>query len=601
MHFSFEAVPKSESWYQTYQRQDEGDEYYYYSEFDRKPFLLPYEIDNFHEILQKSIQNSSIHKKKGGAPRGRGRANVGSRSPRKSPRCHASTLAIMSTIIKRREPPSNLAPIEEESVAKAKQVLSDTAKSEKKNSQEKSDVDEDLKEIVKNIDEMLSCDDDDLNDLESFEVDLLKNDDEVIEPRSESAGPPNDLIDLLSNCQDLPNNCVENSSCASSDCGENSECPMKRRKKKRKNKTGWPGNKMRRKLHIKNLSEELQRELDKVQENKAQESVDVTNTETVDLEKEDSSHVPQDEIETENETGKENEQVLNKIVCRKKKGRRTKSGESKECNETADETESKNAIKSIINKCKVEEEESESRDGKEMRHFKETLSSISEDSVATMSNNENFFTQERNSSEKSSPAKFARKRKNTTSSEASQNTEAEASSRQQSSVGSSPKKRKESNENHEVRPENAGGRRGPRKLSKNNSKSNSKEMQTPPSSYSKSRKESILVANEKLRLKKVKQNSSVMSELLNGDIDAARASPGASSDVDQRRSSIDFQPVVRVMKIEDQVDIDGSSVISVAVASNRRLRSSSSPRSSMQPPKKRSKTNQRKRHWLKNS
>lgn len=653
LHYSFEAVPKSESWYQTYQRQDEGEEFYYYSEVDRKPFLLPYEIENFHEILQKSIQNSSIHRKRG--RKGGVRVNPGSpksRSPRKSPRCHASTLAIMSTIIRRREQPSNLVPIEEEPAPKSKSAPVDTAKTDKKsNSHDKSDVDEDLKEIVKNIDEMLSCDDDDMDDLDSFEVDLIKNGgDDIVEPKSEPAGPPNDLLDLLNNCHDIP----ENSSCASSDCGENSEFPTKRRKKKRKNKTGWPGNKMRRKLHIKNLSEELQRELEKAQEKKLEDSVSVSNAEAdVEMAEEDSSHAPtkdQEEVETENETGKENEQVLlNKIVCRKKRGRRTKSKESKELRnaESADETtESKNAsIKSVcISKfSKVEEDERDDEtrdDGKNdarRTDCKETLSSISEDSEASLSNNDNFCTQEavtpNSAVEKSSPAKFGRKRKNTTSSEASQSTEAESSSQRHrnSSFGSSPVKRlkeevgagdgRELHLRASAPPNNSNGSSGSglKKGQKRSSSSklqpshnSSSRIQTPPSSCSKSSSQesgsfSVTSGVEKRRLKKVRRNFSVSSELPNGDIDAVRASPPcvASSDVDQRRSSIDFQPVVRVMKIEDQVDIDTSSggVISAAVASNRRLRSSSSPRSSMQPPRKRCCKSQfqRKRPWLKNS
>ena len=56
MQFSFEAIPKSEPWYQTYQRQDEGAEFWHYfsEEASQKPFLLPYEIENFHEILTRN-------------------------------------------------------------------------------------------------------------------------------------------------------------------------------------------------------------------------------------------------------------------------------------------------------------------------------------------------------------------------------------------------------------------------------------------------------------------------------------------------------------------------------------------------------------------
>lgn len=75
----------------------------------------------------------------------------------------------------------------------------------------------------------------------------------------------------------------------------------------------------------------------------------------------------------------------------------------------------------------------------------------------------------------------------------------------------------------------------------------------------------------------------------------------ATSELEQRRSSIEFQPVVRMMKIDDQVEMDHS-ILSVTIASNRRLRSSSSPRSNTQPPKKRLKNNRGQfGRWLKSS
>lgn len=162
MQFSFEAIPKSEPWYQTYQRQDDGDEFWHhFSESNvPKPFLLPYEIENFHETLMKRLQKFE------GRRRSRGRGSCVGRSPRKSPRCHASTLAIMSTIIRKREQQQqqhtpNLTVIDEENPVK----LEITANPEIKS---KSDVDEDLKEIAKNIDEMLSA-----NDLQVTKISFL--------------------------------------------------------------------------------------------------------------------------------------------------------------------------------------------------------------------------------------------------------------------------------------------------------------------------------------------------------------------------------------------------------------------------------------------
>lgn len=105
----------------------------------------------------------------------------------------------------------------------------------------------------------------------------------------------------------------------------------------------------------------------------------------------------------------------------------------------------------------------------------------------------------------------------------------------------------------------------------------------------------------------VKRRADTMSsEVQDSEVECAlsgRVSPTimATSELEQRRSSIEFQPVVRMMKIEDQVEMDHS-ILSVTVASNRRLRSSSSPRSNVQPPKKRLKTSKGQfGRWLKSS
>lgn len=44
LHFSFEATPKSEGWFQTYSRQDGGEDIVYYPESRGFPFPLPYEM-----------------------------------------------------------------------------------------------------------------------------------------------------------------------------------------------------------------------------------------------------------------------------------------------------------------------------------------------------------------------------------------------------------------------------------------------------------------------------------------------------------------------------------------------------------------------------
>jgi hypothetical protein len=626
MHFSFEAVPKSEPWYQTYQRQDEGAEFWhYFSESDTpKPFLLPYEIENFHEILHKSLQSSAYRK------RGRGRgghANMGGRSPRKSPRCHASTLAIMSTIIRRREQQqtTGLTTIEEEE-RRSKQG-SETAKAEKKAS-DKSDVDEDLKEIVKNLDDMLSSND--MQDMDAFEVDLPKNaDDAALEPEVTPKGAPANLLELLDNCHDnVPANGMENSSCASSECGElYSEFPLKRRKK-RKNKTGWPGNKMRRKLHIKHLSEELQRELER------ERSLERNGRKRSSLDRfEDSSSQVSHEDEAnemERETGKENERVPNTYVRRGCRGRRTKGRVVKGYREHSqqgsgeirnhEDVPSKSVLKSVFgddmlprknrpgcaDKYKVEEEDVETHIMKDLRHLdsKGPLSSISEDSEASLSNNENLCTKDTNSllgREKHLSLRYTRK--NTSNAVAAHHPETE--NRRHRRVGSASRRQQKNG---------SAGRNLPRSVEKK-SRRKSKKYQRNDRTPSKvifdneNCKKSTFLTLKERRLKRVRRDGSVSSELPNGELDcplSERVSPSlvSSSDIDQRRSSIDFQPVVRVMKIEDQVDMDNS-ILSVAVASNRRLRSSSSPRSNMQPPNKRFRNGSGRRQfsgqWIKNS
>ena len=44
LHFSFEATPLRESWFQTYSRQDRGEDLVFYPETKSFPFRLPYEL-----------------------------------------------------------------------------------------------------------------------------------------------------------------------------------------------------------------------------------------------------------------------------------------------------------------------------------------------------------------------------------------------------------------------------------------------------------------------------------------------------------------------------------------------------------------------------
>ncbi|KAK4875857.1 hypothetical protein RN001_012279 [Aquatica leii] len=155
LKFSFEIIPKGEPWYTTFQRQDQGEECYtcynYFSGY--KPFLLPYEMGplpplnpricySVYDRMKKEIMSDTgpstseacstpdisnvdtlktdysstgedtkssedviiqtplpqkVHRKS------RRRKLIGGRNPRKSPRQHASTLAILSSLIHQRK------------------------------------------------------------------------------------------------------------------------------------------------------------------------------------------------------------------------------------------------------------------------------------------------------------------------------------------------------------------------------------------------------------------------------------------------------------------------------------------------------------------
>jgi len=103
--FSFETIPKSESWYQTFLRQDMNAEFQHsFSENDtKKPFLLPYEIENFHETLMKQPDRIEPDRKSN-------ECNV-RYLLQKNPHCHASTSALSTVINKQERQKSSLSDI----------------------------------------------------------------------------------------------------------------------------------------------------------------------------------------------------------------------------------------------------------------------------------------------------------------------------------------------------------------------------------------------------------------------------------------------------------------------------------------------------------
>nr|XP_003699234.1 PREDICTED: uncharacterized protein LOC100881410 [Megachile rotundata] len=615
MQFSFEAIPKSEPWYQTYQRQDNGAEFWhYFSEGDtKKPFLLPYEIENFHEILLKN-QNRNENKKKG---RGRSVGCVG-RSPRKSPRCHASTLAIMSTIIRKREQQQHTSVSCTLDECHSVRSRTNTPKPDHK-LESKSDIDEELKEMVKTIDEMLNADN--LGLADSFELDtqMELNPDEPNIPK----GPPSNLLELLDSCHEITN-CLENSSCASSECGEgNIESPLKRRKK-RKNRTGWPGNKMKRKLQSKPLTDDCESLLDKERKN-----VQVTNS---------ASRL------TEEATRLAQEEHALGFEQRKEDGRLFETYSSTTCQETEKKDQNMElldnsalhmnaeaCIDSIASDICNDSDFALNEDYAFRKNLSES-EEISENDPGNDENHENVFRKDVNSmSERRFISKTAikkRQRDNASSETCETRVDLEKHDilcRKDSESGIIHRKHHRSNElarkrqqkNH---PENSDTEIGhhdnaykkkvtsrkrmyPKKRAKKNNVTSDAVFDDENC-----KKDSYLSINcKKQSLKSVKRQTDTMSsEARDSDVECAlsgRVSPTimASSELKQRRSSIEFQPVVRMMKIDDKVETDHS-ILSVTIASNRRLRSSSSSRSNTQPPKKRLKTNRGQfGRWLKNS
>lgn len=712
LQFSFEAVPKSEPWYQTYQRQDEGAEFWHcFSEGDtQKPFLLPYEIENFHETLMRGFNKGESNRKRG---RGRGGGSIG-RSPRKSPRCHASTLAIMSTIIRKREQfqSPNLSIIEEETHSIRSQT--NTPKPEAKY-EIKSEIDEDLKEIARNIDDML-CGKHFIGLEDSFETELSTTIELNMVHPNIPKGPPPDLLELLDNCQDV--NCLDNSSCASSECGEiaSVESPLKRRKR-RKNRTGWPGIKMRKKLQTKqsvdvdsereNLVRNNQKVEDRLSENLSADAVSSRLHSDSDLRIPDSNtngliqpgivdekKTAEDLVDRIQGSGKSTDTCTSRAAQSNVKN----EGASKRQRSVEDTAKSlprnsENLVDSTRNHRNVEKSETS---------FSKTSKDLSRVTKDTSQPDKNLQNHEYSHkcagqttvSKKQSGNATSRKlqRRSTSTSEfqdccgiedgvqgdtCRKDSPAVTASKKQQNLNNLSKRRQNedlSSETHESdledenrfnscrkdaqsitgsRTQQIGNSLSKRRVYKEmSSETQSSELreenlenlyskettsitvlQKQSNSNSVSRKrqrddttssdvqisdfedENSCKKDTNLNITSRKQQSSrkrqrretISSEARDSDIEftfsvSQRVSPVVSSvELENRRSSIEFQPVVRMTKIDEQVDMDNG-VLSVTVASNRRLRSSTSPRSNLQPPTKRFRNTRGKfGRWIKNS
>ncbi|KAL6264704.1 hypothetical protein P5V15_004803 [Pogonomyrmex californicus] len=693
MQFSFESVPMSEPWYQTYQRQDTGAEFWHcFSECDAmKPFLLPYEIENFPETLMKAQSRIENGRRRG---RGRGAGCMG-RSPRKSPRCHASTLAIMSTIIRKREQQSILPTIEESPSIRSR---TNTPRPEQK---PELDMDEELKEMTRTIDEMLSTKG--MTELD-FEPDLdLTQNDDFCGTNLPKGAPPN-LLELLDNCQDIVNCLENNSSCASSECGEaNVDIPLRRRKR-RKNRTGWPvGNKMKKKIQANNkILTDCDRES---LEKRLYPDGGFVQRHTLNT-----SNRPSEVIDSHTVATSTNPIVLPSVSERLAIDRKSSNDALEICTSTmphksyhealtkrdknTDIVSNDNTGLSVNTDKRVEFSVSENAcdDGSNKTHLsnkdypcrKDSSESeeISENNLGNNDNHENkknLFSRkdvvnaitERSPVAKSSAIRKQRQRENVAVTSAddceSRDTEIENQDnlqlqcKKEAESGIVPKKHHNSSSelslpkrqlrggNCEENSSDTGellkhrrhgivfattrrGRMGSRRriysrkrqsrttVARNNVNLSSsdhgviyedenckKDAYLSITSCNKKQPPGSGVRGNMKRKSEAISSSDNIQESSDPTTDqcvlSERVSPSmmSSAELEQRRSSIEFQPVVRMMKLDDQVD--HSILSTVTVASNRRLRSSGgSSRSNPKPPKKRVKSSRGHfGRWLKNS
>ncbi|XP_008548725.1 uncharacterized protein PF3D7_1120600 isoform X1 [Microplitis demolitor] len=664
MRFSFESVPKSEPWYQTYQRQDDGAEFWhYFSESDsRKPFLLPYEIENFHENLIKLCQKNESRKRvRAQGPNGLGR------SPRKSPRCHASTLAIMSTIIRKREQQQQ----QQQQIQQIQQqqsinmsVLNDDTRVDVNtiNSDAKSSTDFELKEIVKSIDDMLNADVpfedsfepelDNISEEEEYQEDYKNYQQQQQDSRhqliiaSEPSGPPSNLLELLDNCRQHFNG-LENSSCASSECGEVIiESPLKRRKR-RKNRTGWPGIKTRKKLQCK---QQVTPDVDSERENLPAKSTRTRNPDEDEEEEEEEEDGEDEDEEEEDEESRLNQQrIIERLQSSATESADSSShdsnilpgikdknlndlNESSSCqpseldnNKNYDEVNSNDLLKKCDEEKSDEGNDENNHDNvlkqqdsrtstkinlkstRKRQQQRQVLdarpsSSMTIESHPEIENHDNLCRQ------KNSTAIISRKNNSTATGlskrrQRENNSTRESPSADVAADGQVNEATQQSviSQLDDTQTRQVGGYKR-----KDSVSSSPKKKQTPALTRTKKRPRkkrntSETSFDDENCKKPDDDDDDEMDCPLSERVILQQQRVVSTPELQQRRSSIEFQPVVRVMKIEDQVDMDHN-ILSVTVASNRRLRSSSSPKLNSSPPAKRYKRSKGLiNRWIKNS
>ena len=439
-------------------------------------------------------------------------------------------------------------------------------------------------------------------------------------------GAPVNLLELLENCHELIP-CLENSSCASSDCGEgNGESPLKRRKR-RKNRTGWPGNKLRRKLHTKQMAAY---ENEKRSEGTSQLAT-VKEEACERLQAPSSEATSEKQIRSPEKRASKSSGSCSFTDCRERinrsadtPDRRSQSSENSKPGKSKDkEMSEKDEISSRRDSKGKKESSSEteellfnrdsSKSRKEASSEAEEIFSKRDSSKVkkeTSSETEEMCSSKRDSSQTSSKTSEGssgndenlKTSKNKSHRHPTSSSDRESLTRRVMRNNVSLRKRNMtkalirnrcrrrtvgSSESHVVTFKTKCLSRSRRSMSrKRSSGRNSSPMVLEDENC---KKNSYVNISPRTRLRRVK--GGISSDT--GDVDCTLServnSPVATpTDLQNRRSSIEFQPVVRVMKIEDQVDRDHS--LSVAVASNRRLRSSGSSPKSRQPPKKKFKS-----------
>lgn len=282
LKFSFETIPKSEPWYETFSRQDQGGEFYtcFSDSGYWKPFLLPYQMDRIQPLDPKvCIQTYSQIKKllqtegssgtnstqsctpdcsaqgspapdidenskasedsalshKSDQPKqllqGRRRRKKGillpSKNPRKSPRQHASTLAILSSLIQHRkkrksESPNNTL----DSIPEASESQDESTKEEK--------PEDEINKVVESIDDMLT---NAFGEMEQVEM-SFREDMDMLDFSCKS-----DAIEILEDYENYKH--VERKTGLIGQVRRSYSPGKKPGRKKKKNRTGWPKNNIR--------------------------------------------------------------------------------------------------------------------------------------------------------------------------------------------------------------------------------------------------------------------------------------------------------------------------------------------------------------------